>query len=278
MTLYDFFKSNAESITDAWYASLDKHKGGVYGTEDPDEIATLKEQNLRFHRIFIELFNDESVLEDETFKQWLDEVTSDEAHLNTLLPEVVEEFLENQQIYLDYLHTYFQHHSDDFNFNDYQSYIQKVTDTFQRVVVLYSKKNQEKSKQFILAQTNLINELSSPVIQLNHHISLLPLVGEINTERAKVIVSNTIKFCAEYEVGCLLIDLSGVSHIDTMVASQLSELIQGLTLIGTRTSLSGIRPEIAQTAVQLGIKFTGFNIYPSIAQALANLDFRTIDV
>lgn len=129
-----------------------------------------------------------------------------------------------------------------------------------------------------MAQTNLINELSSPVIQLNHHISLLPLVGEINTERAKVIVSNTIKFCAEYEVGCLLIDLSGVSHIDTMVASQLSELIQGLTLIGTRTSLSGIRPEIAQTAVQLGIKFTGFNIYPSIAQALANLDFRTIDV
>lgn len=143
MTLYDFFKSNAESITDAWYASLDKHKGGVYGTEDPDEIATLKEQNLRFHRIFIELFNDESVLEDETFKQWLDEVTSDEAHLNTLLPEVVEEFLENQQIYLDYLHTYFQHHSDDFNFNDYQSYIQKVTDTFQRVVVLYSKKTRK---------------------------------------------------------------------------------------------------------------------------------------
>ncbi|MGN7312362.1 STAS domain-containing protein [Alkalicoccobacillus gibsonii] len=278
VTLYDFFKSNAESITEDWYARLGMHKGGVYGTEDPDEIATLKEQNLRFHHIFIELFNDESVLEDETFQRWLDEVTSDEAHLNTLLPEVVEEFLNNQQIYLDYLHTYLQHHGDDFTLNDYQTYIQKITDTFQRVVVLYSKKSQQKSKQFILAQTELINELSSPVIQLNHDISLLPLVGEINTERAKVIVSNTIKFCAEYEVTCLLVDLSGVSHIDTMVASQLSELIQGLRLIGTRTSLSGIRPEIAQTAVQLGIKFTSYNIYPSIAQALANLDFTTIDV
>ncbi|MEK4563595.1 STAS domain-containing protein [Alkalihalobacillus sp. FSL R5-0424] len=278
MTLYEFFKLNATSITDEWYAHLDKQKDGVYGTEDPDEIARLKEQNLQFHLIFIELFNDESVLEDEAFKQWLDEVTSDEAHLNTLLPEVVEEFLNNQRIYINYLDTYMQNHRNDLTLSDYQSYIQKLTDTFKRIVVQYSKKSQQKSRQLILDQTKLIHELSSPVIQLNHHISLLPLVGEIDTERARVIVSNTISHCAEFEVECLLIDLSGVSSIDTMVAGQLSDLIKGLNLIGTRTSLSGIRPEIAQTAIQLGITFNGYKIYPSIALALASLDFATIHV
>ncbi|MDF4189845.1 RsbT co-antagonist RsbRB, partial [Ligilactobacillus salivarius] len=74
--------------------------------------------------------------------------------------------------------------------------------------------------------------------------------------------------CAKRRVEHLLIDLSGVVVVDTMVAHQIFKLIEALNLIGVRSTLSGIRPEIAQTAVQLGIDFSNITIKTNLAQAL----------
>lgn len=279
MLFYDYLHEKLPSLTEEWYHGLDKTKGGVYGTCNPSEIETLKKQNYDFHSIFITLFDeDEDSCSDEAFQRWIDSITSDEAHLNTALPDIIEEFHRNQQLYLQHVEKYFYHHGDQLAFEDYASCVQKITDTFKDIVVAFSIKNQAKSKQLIHAQSELITELSSPIIDLNEKISLLPLVGEIDTHRAKIIFTNTIESCAKRQIQCLLVDLSGVPIIDTMVANELFQLIKGLTLVGTRTSLSGVRPEIAQTAVQIGIDFSGLKIYSSIAHALAKLDFSTIDM
>ncbi len=76
--------------------------------------------------------------------------------------------------------------------------------------------------------------------------------------------------CVQLQVDSLLIDLSGVPIVDTMVANQIFSLIEGLKLIGVKASLSGVRPEIAQTSVQLGIDFMSIPIYSSIERALVN--------
>lgn len=141
-------------------------------------------------------------------------------------------------------------------------------------MIAFSVRNQELSEELLQAQKDMITELSSPVIHLNEQIALLPLIGEIDTHRAKVIFDQTLEQCVNTRVDSLLIDLSGVPVIDTMVANQIFSLIDGLKLIGTKASLSGIRPEIAQTAIQLGIDFTHIRIYSSISAALEKLSFE----
>jgi rsbT co-antagonist protein RsbR len=100
----------------------------------------------------------------------------------------------------------------------------------------------------------------------------LPLVRDIDTARAAAILENTIKQCAEQKVSQLFIDLSGVVIIDRMVAHQIFQLINGLSLIGVKTTLSGIRREIATTAIQLGLSFANISIASTLSKAIEQDD------
>ncbi|BBP89712.1 hypothetical protein BsIDN1_33300 [Bacillus safensis] len=106
----------------------------------------------------------------------------------------------------------------------------------------------------------------------------MPLVGDIDTARAKIILENTLNQCSQKGVQQhLCIDLSGVVMIDTMVAHQIFDLVTSLRLIGVETTISGIRPEIAQTAVQLGLPFNEFRTASSLAHALDRMtEFSSI--
>ncbi|MDV2583684.1 STAS domain-containing protein, partial [Alkalibacillus haloalkaliphilus] len=80
------------------------------------------------------------------------------------------------------------------------------------------------------SQQEMITELSSPVILIKDQIAILPLVGDIDTYRAKIIFDKTLKQCNDLQVEHLVIDLSGVPIIDTMVANQIFHVISGLEL------------------------------------------------
>jgi rsbT co-antagonist protein RsbR len=82
------------------------------------------------------------------------------------------------------------------------------------------------------------------------------------------------KKCAKEDVEHLFIDLSGVAIIDTMVAHQIFSLTTALKLLGVRSTISGISPEVAQTSIQLGLDFTGINTYGTLKQALKRQDIE----
>lgn len=145
---------------------------------------------------------------------------------------------------------------------------QKILDTMDDVVTWFMEEHHKASTMRLKGQQEMINELSSPVISLNNNMGLLPLVGDIDTARAKLILENTLEQCSERRLNHLLIDLSGVVMIDTMVAHQIFQLIDALSLIGVKTTLSGIRPEIAQTAVQLGLSFDKVSITSTLSSAI----------
>ena len=110
--------------------------------------------------------------------------------------------------------------------------------------------------------------MSAPVIQLQHHTGLLPVVGEIDTQRAKYLLENTLSECTNKGITHLYIDLSGVNMIDTMVAMQIFQLIDALKIVGVKTTLSGVRPEIALTAINLGLDFKDIKIAGNLSQVL----------
>lgn len=106
---------------------------------------------------------------------------------------------------------------------------------------------------------------------LQNKVALLPLVGDIGTVKSQFILENTLQQCSEKDVEHLCIDLLGVATIDTMMAQEIFNLVKALRLIGVQTTLSGIRPEISQTAIRLGLSFEHVKTTSSLAQALNSI-------
>ncbi|MGG0592596.1 STAS domain-containing protein [Priestia megaterium] len=131
------------------------------------------------------------------------------------------------------------------------------------------------SKSYIKDYTEKINyaqyaidELSVPVVRMTEEIGILPLVGDLDTKRAQYLMESALEKGSQYKLKWLIIDLSAVPIIDTMVADQLFKVIAGLQLIGIEVVISGIRPEIAQTMVNLGIKIEEVKSFSSLHQAV----------
>jgi rsbT co-antagonist protein RsbR len=119
-------------------------------------------------------------------------------------------------------------------------------------------------------------ELSVPVVPITKGIAILPLIGEVDPERATLLLEETLKKANELQLSHLLFDLSGVMIVDTMVAHQIFKIVDALGLLGVKTILIGIRPEVAQTMIQLGIDFSKITIKANLEQALLGLNL-TID-
>ena len=111
-------------------------------------------------------------------------------------------------------------------------------------------------------------ELSIPVIKITNQVGILPLIGDIDTERAQEMMDKALSKGNELSLEYLVIDLSGVPIIDTMVADRIFKVIDALSLIGIKTILSGIRPEIAQTMTHLGIDSSKIPVTSSLHIAL----------
>ncbi|MFT8323616.1 MAG: STAS domain-containing protein [Bacillus sp. (in: firmicutes)] len=266
--LYTFFISNATRLTEEWYANLDKSDPkGVYSSEDPEIIKTLKAQNNAFHLYLAKAF-----VEDETkfyrdFQSWILEIASDGEHLNTPIHYIIREFIRVREQYFILVEEFAKEQSvGESRVNNWNRIIVHV---FDMIILKFTEEYHHYSHRQLVAQQEMINELSSPVILLSKNRALLPLVGDIDTARASAILEHTIKQCAEKKVFQLFIDLSGVVIIDTMVAHQIFQLIHGLSLIGVHTTLSGIRPEIATTAIQLGLSFDKISITSTLSKAIA---------
>ncbi|CAK8584156.1 STAS domain-containing protein [Priestia megaterium] len=103
---------------------------------------------------------------------------------------------------------------------------------------------------------------------MTEEIGILPLVGDLDTKRAQYLMESALEKGSQYKLEWLIIDLSAVPIIDTMVADQLFKVIAGLQLIGIEVVISGIRPEIAQTMVNLGIKVEEVKSFSSLHQAV----------
>jgi len=120
------------------------------------------------------------------------------------------------------------------------------------------------------AKTALI-ELSVPVVHLTDGYAILPLIGNIDTERARILIEETLKSASRLKLKTLIIDLSGVYVVDTMVADQIFKLVEALKMLGVEAVVTGMRPEVVQTVIGLGLNFTGLKITANVEQAMMNI-------
>ncbi|MDL5141147.1 STAS domain-containing protein [Bacillus atrophaeus] len=118
-----------------------------------------------------------------------------------------------------------------------------------------------------------LEELSVTVVPVAETIAVIPLVGAIDTHRAKLIMDISLNEGARLKLKHIILDVSGVPLIDTMVADQIFHIVNALRLTGIKAMITGIHPEIAQTIVSLGLDFGDIKTRATLQQALKELGF-----
>lgn len=123
-------------------------------------------------------------------------------------------------------------------------------------------------EQVIADQTEQLLELSTPVVKLWDGILGVPLVGTLDSARTQVVMETLLERLVETGSEFAVIDITGVPAVDTEVAQHLLKTVMAARLMGTECVISGIRPQIAQTIVALGIEFGDIPTKGSLADAL----------
>ena len=123
-------------------------------------------------------------------------------------------------------------------------------------------------EQVIERQQQELLDLSTPVIKLWEGIVAVPLIGTLDSERTQVVMESLLEAIVENEAVIAIIDITGVPTVDTLVAQHLLKTVAAARLMGAECIISGIRPQIAQTIVHLGVELGDVTTKSSLADAL----------
>lgn len=136
---------------------------------------------------------------------------------------------------------------------------------------LYTMEAHQKTREQIISrQQEEMYELSSPVVQLWEGVLGLPLIGTLDSKRAQLVMEALLERLSETQSEVAVIDVTGVPTVDTMTAQHLLKTVSAAQLMGARCIISGIRPEIAQIMVHLGVSLGDVVTKATMAGALAH--------
>ena len=128
---------------------------------------------------------------------------------------------------------------------------------------------QKSREEIIIRQQEEMLELSTPVVKLWDGIIALPMIGTLDSARTQIVMESLLQRIVEIGAEIAIIDITGVPTVDTLVAQHLLKTVTAIRLMGADCIISGIRPQIAQTIVHLGIDLQGVTTKATLADALA---------
>jgi rsbT co-antagonist protein RsbR len=128
----------------------------------------------------------------------------------------------------------------------------------------------QKSRDGIITrQQQELLELSTPVVKLWDGVLALPMIGTLDSARTQTVMESLLQRIVETGAEVAIIDITGVPTVDTLVAQHLLKTVAAIRLMGADCIISGIRPQIAQTIVHLGIELRGITTKATLADALS---------
>jgi len=153
---------------------------------------------------------------------------------------------------------------------------QTLADETWRTTELIDKLGLHTVKAFQKAREAIINrqqeellELSTPVVKLWEGILALPMIGTLDSARTQIVMESLLQRIGETGSEVAIIDITGVLTVDTLTAQHLLKTVTAIRMMGAECIISGIRPQIAQTIVHLGVDLQGVTTKATLADALA---------
>jgi rsbT co-antagonist protein RsbR len=127
---------------------------------------------------------------------------------------------------------------------------------------------QQTREEIIKRQQQDLLELSTPVIKLFEGVLAVPMIGTLDSSRTQIVMETLLQRIVDTGSRLAIIDITGVPTVDTLVAQHLLKTVSAIRLMGAECIISGIRPQIAQTIVHLGIDLQGIASKSSLSDAL----------
>ena len=151
----------------------------------------------------------------------------------------------------------------------------KVSTLLDKLGLVTTESYQKSREEVISRQQQEMLVLSTPVVSLWHGIVALPLIGTLDSARTQVVMETLLQRIVEKEAAIAIIDITGVPTVDTLVAQHLLKAVAAARLMGADCIISGIRPQIAQTIVHLGVTLGEVTTKATLADAFALALTRT---
>ena len=129
--------------------------------------------------------------------------------------------------------------------------------------------HQKAREEVISRQQQEMLELSTPVVKLWDGILALPMIGTLDSSRSQIVMETLLQKIVETGAGIAIIDITGVPTVDTLTAQHLLKTVAAARLMGAECIISGIRPQIAQTIVHLGVELGNVTTKATLADAFA---------
>ena len=143
-----------------------------------------------------------------------------------------------------------------------------VTLMLDRLGLLTTEFFMKSREELIVRQQHEMLELSTPVVSLWEGILAVPLIGTLDSDRTQVVMENLLQRIVDTGASIAIIDITGVPTVDTLVAQHLLKTVAAARLMGAECIISGIRPQIAQTIVHLGVDLGNVATKATLADAL----------
>ena len=135
---------------------------------------------------------------------------------------------------------------------------------------LHTVKAYQKTREDVIQrQQEEMLELSTPVVKLWEGVLALPMIGTLDSQRTQVVMESLLQRIVDTGSEIAIIDITGVPTVDTLVAQHLLKTVTAIRLMGADAIISGVRPQIAQTIVHLGLDLQGIVTKANLADALA---------
>jgi rsbT co-antagonist protein RsbR len=144
-----------------------------------------------------------------------------------------------------------------------------ATELLDKLALHTIKAFQKTREDVINRQQQDLLELSTPVVKLWDGVLALPMIGTLDSARTQIVMESLLQRIVETESEIAIIDITGVPTVDTLVAQHLLKTVTAIRLMGADCIISGVRPQIAQTIVHLGVDLQGVITKANLADALA---------
>jgi rsbT co-antagonist protein RsbR len=229
----------------------------------------LREQSRQFLRLFSDALRREGAALDPSSKSWdgvrslLDEVSRDRAQAGFSPSETATFVFSLKKPVFEKLRE--MHGRDGEALGEG---IWRATVLLDQLGLYTTEVHQKNREEVIGRQQQEMLELSTPVVQLWEGIVALPLIGTLDSARTQVVMESLLQTIVDTRAGIAIIDITGVPTVDTLVAQHLLKTVAAARLMGAECLISGIRPQIAQTIVHLGVDLNEVVTKASLADAL----------
>ncbi|MEK4218210.1 STAS domain-containing protein [Bacillus sp. FSL L8-0222] len=272
--LEQYLTEHKEDITLQWLETCMLKGSLLYSAKDQQKLERkLKEQHESLVAIVAKSIRKEEVK--DQLNQWSLQCARDRAVHEVTVTESVSQFNAFRHIMWQWIQDFSEAaSSQEIGIQEIFEWSKILNQTIDEIIEVFTEEYHQVTVIQLNAQKEMINELSAPIMPISKEIGILPLVGEIDTYRARTILESVLAQCSALKLSYLFLDISGVPIVDTMVAYQIFKVIDSTKLLGIETIISGIRPEIAQTVVKLGLDFSNVKTEQSLAKALANKGFK----